>query len=243
MNNGLNRIEFHITDQAGHGSHATHVAGIAKAVPHELPLQKLDYDAAARHHLAAILAAPVPHAIVAAPATPAPDLDFEGIEELALTNTVVSRYQVRYRSIPVYGATLGVEMDHNKDLVGISGSLESRIDVDPVATVSPAAARDIVKRLARVEPHEPLDATDAPELMYRFDQPTGTWHLAYVFEGVTVYQPSIAPAESKERARPYRFFIDAHSGEELARVPMQATVTVDATGTGAGERQDSCPLN
>lgn len=193
-------------------------------------------------------------ALVEAPeeGTPAPPA--RGIEDTTLEHTTlhtnpfgdtsVVGYRQRYRGVRIYGAAVGVEMTPDRSLVNITGHLanlpggeEPRLNLDPVATLSPAAARQIVKGIAGIGATERLSREEAPSTVCYYDTVAARWRLAYVFEDVRITErvPSEDADEQPRVVRsPYRVFIDAHSGEEIARDLREHTLhTVEGSGADA----------
>lgn len=135
-----------------------------------------------------------------------------------------------FRKIPVYGSLVTVELDEGNELLAINSALGDPVDVDPVASRSPAEVIQRVQQLSGAA--EPPTAT--PRLVYYYDREAGRWHLAYLLEDVPT--PGRTPAE-EARAHGHvsllaDFVVDAHTGELIAELPRTPNVSVDAEEHG-----------
>jgi bacillolysin/neutral peptidase B len=228
---GLRRIEF--------------TAG-AEEVPAELaktlvpPTNALDedFDTIARRYLEALFTGPVqPNETFkgfagtdVAPDRLLPELVYHCMQDVALTGTTVAQYWQSWSRVPIYGARIGVEMTSYKQLVGVNGYLADPGDVDPIATLSPAAA---YKHLSEIAGYvaKPGVAGDAPHLMLRYDDQQSRFRLAYVFDYVRIVDEpapeqkdaagTVHTVDADDAISIYRVFIDAHDGTEIARIPLR----------------------
>ena len=230
---GLIRINFTGADAASFGADfADSLAPAAAGTPE-------GFDATARRYLETLFTTPVNAGFTDATSEQQPpsqlltNINYTGLGEIQLTETVVAEYEQKWRGIPIYGARIGVEMTKTKELVNVSGHVAPPVDVNPLATLSPADAYRIVKEIAGVPGFRRLDFADAPQLLFRYDEEKGSWSLAYLFDGVPIADDTQPQDGSVEGVvtNIYKVFIDAHSGEELARIPrIHAAGPVDATG-------------
>lgn len=194
-----------------------------------------DFDAAARRYLGMLFEKPAgaSFSVTAEKAQETPDLSFKGAEEVPLADTTVAEYTQKWRGIPVYGARVGVEMTSGRKLVNISGYVASPEGVDPVATLSPADAREIVKNLAEqgTPKGESNDfSNNAPQLMLRFNEAKEQWNLVYVFNSIRIGEKESGDADRPRRTNLYKVFIDAHSGEVIARLPQRHSLGAVTAG-------------
>lgn len=238
MANGLTRVSFMATDPVPEGAPA------AMSAPPEG-----DFDTMARAYLGQLFeAAPneslararsqIAETAEAAPGVPAaqgrPDVELKSLQDQPLTGTVFVKYQQLVQNVPVHGADLAVEMTQDKRLVSLTGQVSVPNNVDPIARLSPADARKIVKDIARIDPSAFLGEIEAPELVYRFDSPRRRWVLAYLFKRVRIREELPPDAENARDAPAgewerlfsyYKLFLDANTGEEIIRVPLHYLVT------------------
>ncbi len=95
----------------------------------------------------------------------------------------------------------------------MNSSLGEPVNVDPVASVSPAQALQLVRRLAGYGAQQ-LDAM--PRINYYYDPQGNRWRLVYIIEDVlkqeTVNGQSQLPVYVD-------YVIDAHSSELVAELP------------------------
>ena len=201
-----------------------------------------DFDAAARRYLGVLFEKPAnaSFAILEDPDQELPDLSFKGAQELPVADTTVAEYTQKWRGIPIYGARVGVEMTSSKQLVNISGYVASPTGVNPLATLSPAEARKIVMSITgQGEEGESNELSEnAPQLMLRFNEAKEQWNLVYVFNNIRISEEATDDANSQRRQNLFKVFIDAHSGEEIARLPQRHSLgPVDASGVDADGTQ------
>lgn len=158
-----------------------------------------------------------------------PRVDLKSLQDQPLTGTVFVKYRQIVQNVPVYGAEIAVELTPDKKLVSLSGQVSMPLNVDPVARLSPADARSIVKDIAKIDPFSLLGEIQAPELVYRFDAPRRRWVLAYQFNNVRIREPQPPDGEDTGDAghgdwdrefSNYKLFLDANTGEEIIRVPV-----------------------
>ena len=164
-----------------------------------------------------------------------PELTELKVEPVPLTKSVVADYVQSHRGVPIYGSRVSVEMTDGRDLLGISGHLADP-SAAPVAAISPQQALEQVGVIAG---HLwARDSQGAPSLAYRFDNAQGTWRLVYIIKGVPVpdteeYEADAHGHDDHGLLQYYTFFIDAHTGEEVARNPLRKNLVVAANGADA----------
>lgn len=235
---GLTRINFTGSDAS------TVSAAFAESLSPSPADTPEGFDATARRYLETLFTTPVNAGFMEATSEQQPssqlltNMNYTGLGEIQLTETVVAEYEQKWRGIPIYGARIGVEMTRNKELVNVSGHVAPPVDINPLATLAPTDAYRIVKEIAGVPAYRRLDFADAPQLLFRYDEEKGSWSLAYVFDGVPLAEDDIPGPDGSEEPKArgvvtniFKIFIDAHSGEEIARIPrIHAAGPVDATG-------------
>jgi Zn-dependent metalloprotease len=164
-----------------------------------------------------------------------PALILKEMQEASLSNTVVVKYQQAVQDVPVHGADVAVEMTPTKSLVSLSGQVSAPRNLNPIAKLSPSGAYAIVKRIAGIDESANLGRLAAPRLLFRFDDLNNVWTLCYLVKHVRIKgKPQHDNEEWDDCFTKFNFFIDASTGEEVARVPVRALVAVsgpDAGGT------------
>ena len=229
---GFNKIQFQSSESFDLGNEfSLLLAPSPPGVPE-------DFDAAARRYMGVLFekSANASFAAVAEPDQESPDLSFKGIKELPVAETTVAEYTQKWRGIPIYGARVGVEMTSSKQLVNISGYVAAPTNVNPIATLSPEDARKIVMNLAGqgAEGESSRLSDDAPRLMLRFNETQDQWNLVYVFDSVRISEELPGDPGGRQRLNLFRVFINAHTGEEVERVPQRHSLgPVDASGVDA----------
>lgn len=234
---GLTRINFTGSDAM------TVSADFAARLSASPPGTPEGFDATARRYLETLFTTPVNAGFSEAtseeqsPNQLLTNINYTGLEEIHLTETVVAEYEQKWRGIPIYGARIGVEMTRDKELVNVSGHVAPPVDINPLATLSPLEGYRIVKQIAGVPDYRRLNFADAPQLLFRYDEENNNWSLAYLFDGVPLVEDDSEPGDSSGGPNSgavtniFKVFIDAHSGEEIARIPRIHTLgPVDATG-------------
>ena len=179
--------------------------------------EKLDPETVARRYL---------DQMVASPAVPALDADTDeglefrslGTETVGLTGATVVRFAQYFHRIPVYGSLVTVELDRDNEFLAISSSIGDPTEVDPVATVSPAQAIDVVRRDG-VDEGTPVPP---PRLYFYFDKQAepDRWRLVYIAKDVPRDVRAGSPVPEL-----WDYVVDAHAGELVARMPRTQSMT------------------
>jgi bacillolysin len=234
---GFNRYHFHALDHAVQSLAPLGLGAIVAGTPlRALPVAAVEGafktvfhndEAAARHYLDTLgggADAPPALAAINAPESPqtVPDLRLASSQESPLTSTRLLHFTQTVNNVPIMGGKASVELNADRELVGIDAHIADAPNVDQVATLSPSDARERIAGLCGVTIDQ-LGPLAAPDLMYFHDH-DGAWHLIYQFEHVVV-----APKEMQESAATSRghgldksprallgdmtYLVDAHSGE------------------------------
>ncbi|MCD6029606.1 MAG: putative metalloprotease, partial [Thermomicrobiales bacterium] len=150
----------------------------------------------------------------------------------------VVKFRQHYHKIPIYGSLATVELDENNGLLAINTSTGEPIDVDPVATISPAQAIEVARQQAG---EEAQFGNTQPRLFYYYDQATSQWRLVYIMEDV-LSAPRDTSDQDQLTLLPeyFDYVVDAHSGELVAELPRTQTllgVLVDAIDALSETRQ------
>lgn len=179
-------------------------------------VEEVDPETAARRYLAALLAESLAPSPATAAATPAADYQVLRTETVALTGTKVVKFAQHYHHIPVYGSLVTVELDVDNSLLAIHTALGDPVDVDPVATVSPAQALAVIGEDGPTE--------EPPKLYYYFDNQArpARWRLVYIAKDV----PNAAGGEVALRGPDLAdYVVDAHVGTLVARLPRTQSMS------------------
>lgn len=179
----------------------------------------------------------VPALPAPAPDQVGPEYRTIGTETVPLTGTTVVKFAQYLGRIPVYGSLVTIELDRDNSLLAVSSALGDPADVDPVATLSPAQARSVI----RDHQGDP-SSTDVPRSYFYFDAEVASpaWRLVYTQRDV-LREPSddgdryedaglVAALELLD------YVVDAHTGDLVATLPRTQTVTwtpAEETGTDA----------
>lgn len=151
-----------------------------------------------------------------------PDLQMQRVQDSPLTNTRLVSFDQTKTSIPIFGTRAVVELDQDRNLVGLSADFAEVPDIPPVAQVSPADALYSIAKWTGTELR--LDSVNAPKLSFfqRQEENDDSWHLVYVFERLFAVPPDLreghrhghglgrSPREMKPQ---FTYLVDAHSGE------------------------------
>jgi len=226
--NGLTTFSLHamdessagVVDELGPGS-GFHAGLSADGAGHPE-----DPETAARRFLDKALASD------AVPALTAPTVDdtpsrFATIntESVPLTRTRVVKFRQTLNGIPVYGSLVSVELDEDNALLGIDSSLGEPQGVDPVASISPAAALEAAA--AAPGYHAQLSGV-IPRLHYYFDRGAGRWRLVYIVQDVPVSRDTtVGPSSGLEPPHILDYVVDAHEATVVALLPRTPSVTTE----------------
>lgn len=205
----------------------------------EVPVGFSNDESAARHYLNDIFSQPgvepgdALEAMfgLSAPERPenVPDLQLRSVQEQALTQTRLVRFQQTQSSIPIFGSNVIVELDLDRNFVGSAGDVANIKGVSPLARLSPAQALRRVAKFAGAKPGA-VKGVAAPDLTFFHQDETDTWHLAYFCQKVPVAPPGAPDEEGlREIARQghgfglsprlthpeFDYLVDAHDGAIL----------------------------
>jgi Zn-dependent metalloprotease len=226
--NGLRTFSAHVHDALDSNRigllKASRMATASFSLPAGLPLQSLSAESAAvRHVTQAIQSVYVPEMQEKTQSGIEQEFKTLGTETVPLTGTTIVKFRQTINKIPVYGSLISAELDEENELISLNSSMGDPTAVSPIASVSPAdAIRAASKKADAIAP-----ADSVPRLYYYYSD-TGTWHLAYIIEDVTI--PS-------KRVTLFDVVVDAHSGEVLAQLPRTANLQVTAKDGLGKERQ------
>jgi Zn-dependent metalloprotease len=222
--NGLQSFAFHRHEQSAVVDAIRPIVGFDLPMPDGRPaIAGLDPETAARRYLVEAFESP------ALPTFTAPEIDGQcaefrtlGTEAVPLTGTHVVKFRQVYRRIPVYGSLVTVELDENNELLALNTSLGTPpADLDPVATLSPAQAMDVVHQ------HAGQDAASLnalPRVVFYFHEPTQRWHLAYLAENIVRHQPDTSTGAMRRAPELRDYIVDAHGGDLLAELPRTQSI-------------------
>lgn len=203
--------------------------------------EAVDPETAARQHLGVALdSANLPQ--YSRPAVAGLEGEFKllGTETVELTGTTTVKFRQTFNKVPVYGSLVTVELDESNNLIALNSALGTPEGVSPVAEIAPAAALKAIAEAGGV----PDPAAPVRQLFY-FDKQSepGRWRLCYLVEDVPLADPDEKGGEDEDGeahgvgrlpAAVENFFVDAHSGEIVARLPRSA----DASSTAEVSAKD-----
>jgi len=231
--NGLATFAIHASVPAGKRMMAKLGPAVAASAAHLTAaaaaplLSSLDPETAARQHLDAALASTAVKQFNR-PVMGAEESDFKTIdtETVPLTGTTVVKFRQTFNKIPVYGSLVTVELDEDKECLGINSSLGTPEGVKThIAKVSPA---DAIKVAAGESGIAAAKIEETPRLYFYYDQQTSKWALAYIIENVRqkgreVYADGTADATLKD------YVVDAQNGKLIAALPRTPSIASQET--------------
>lgn len=243
MKNGLRPFAMHASQDAETANLRPQSAVGPRNARGMVDLAALDPETVAQQYLQNALASPAVAGFTA-PEVNGQKSEFKslGMEMVLLTNTKTVKFRQVYRKIPVYGSLVTVELDSQNELVSMNSSLGEPVNVDPVASVSPAQALQVVRRLAGYDLQQ-LDAI--PRLHYYYDPQANRWRLVYIVEDVLKHE---TVAGQSQLPAYVDYVIDAHSSELVAELPRTQTMgaptaEVNATAQGSDDLGDLRDFN
>jgi len=191
------------------------------AIAESVGIKNLDPETVARQYVQQALASDaVPSFTTPEGNSGRSDFKSLGTETLPLTNTTTVKFRQTYNEIPVYSSLITVELDDNKECLAMNSALGTPAGVSPVAKVSPAEAVRKAIKLAGRQPEKEL----TPRLNYYFDKGARRWRLVYIIEDVPIKSPKKGREELKSVPFLMDYFIDAHTGAIVAKLPRTATM-------------------
>lgn len=243
MAGGFHSIHFNVADKQDEDLRAVGTRSFAlrgAAPARETAERGSDFnndEAAARFYLGKLLARDARPAMRSLTAPEqvqvVPDLRLQDAQLSPLTNTRMVRFEQTKASIPVFASRAVVEMDQNRELLGVEAQLAEVGNVSPIASLSPAQALGRIAGFAGVSAAQ-VQGGPPPELTFYRDEEADKWHLAYFCRHVPA-----APAGFMQSARSHgigrspsqrhpvlNYLVDAHSGEILLHYSSSPTATV-----------------
>lgn len=185
-------------------------------------LRRLAPQRAARLWLAEALAAvELPEVVVGAMAGRGPDYRCLAVERSSRAGRWSVLFRQRYRGIAVFGSLITVELTRSNGLLSIHGAVGEPLNVDPVARLS---AAEVYRQLRRYAGLGRRRLSRAPSQVFYFDALEKSWRLVYLFRDV----PELAQDDEHAPAG-WDYFLDAHHGDVVAKLPRTAAFTETAT--------------
>ena len=234
-NNGLSSFSVHAFDEAASGL-VDRLQSEPGGVGHYRlagadPGAAVDPETAARDYLdRALASAATPTFTTPAADGAASRFKTIGTETVPLTGTRTVKFRQTINDIPVYGSLVTVELDESNNLVGLDSAMGEPTGVDPVASVSPAAALAAVA--AEPDGYAPeLDGV-VPRLNYYYDSAARRWRLVYLVQDVPVRLDRVAEPTSAGESRlepPHYmdFVVDAHDGVVVRLLPRTPSMAAE----------------
>lgn len=230
--NGLKSFAIHSSDEEQGSTIAAISSELESADSARLlsfEPERLDPETVARRYLSQMIASPtVPILTAAPPGEESAEYRTIGTETVPLTGTKVVKFAQYYYKIPVYGSLITVELEDDNSLLAVNSSLGDPKGVDPVASISPAQAQEVIQKDAG---SQALPLEEAPRLYYYFDNRAelGKWRLVYMTKNVRRDGSGSgqSSADGTITAMPelVDYVVDAHTGELVARLPRTQSVT------------------
>jgi Zn-dependent metalloprotease len=148
--NGLKTFSMHAYESSSsdaiEGLRAERNASLAIRGDVTSPDSDVDPETAARRLLDQAMSSDAVPSLTA-PVSNGATSDFRTIntETVPLTGTRVVKFRQTVNGIPVYGSLVSVELDEDNSLVSMDSALGEPAGVNPIATISPAAALTAAK--------------------------------------------------------------------------------------------------
>jgi Zn-dependent metalloprotease len=228
--NGMATFAMHAAVPAAKRTLAKVAKGIGASAANIIAadgLTGLDPETAARQHLDAALASNAVKKF-SRPIMGATESEFKTLntETVPLTGTTVVKFRQTFNKIPVYGSIVTVELDEQKECLGINSSLGTPEGVPKhIAKVAPAEAAKVAAAEAGVAASK---ITATPRLHYYYDQQSSKWALAYIIEDVQQKKREVLEDGTVDAVRK-DYVIDAQSGKLIAALPRTPSVAVEET--------------
>ncbi len=249
MANPFRRIRFHSADRLPFESAPAAARAVvlesATAVVLEsaiaLPPQQAAFpndEAAARHFLGEALAASAPppihgfEALIVPP--PGSDIRLRSVQDQALTNTRLLKFDQTHASVPVFGGQATVELRADRSLVSVDADLATVRLASALPTLSQDDAMVRIAKFAKTDPAELKKGVTPATLTLFHREADNTWHLAFLFRKVPVAPGADADAGGHGLAprpgrREYDYLVDAHSGDILYYYSANPTALASVT--------------
>jgi Zn-dependent metalloprotease len=229
--NGLKTFAMHSGDEEQGPTVATiteELESAASARSLAFEPENLDPETVARRYLDQMIASPtVPGLAAATPEENEEEYRTIGVETVPLTGATVVKFAQYIHKIPIYGSLITVELEEDHSLLAVNSAMGDPTGVDPVASISPAQVRDLIRDDAD---GEAFTLGEPPRLYYYFDNRVepNRWRLVYIAKNVAKDAP-----ESGERGADATaplpqlldYVVDAHTGDLLARLPRTQSLT------------------
>ena len=191
--------------------------------------ENLDPETVARRYLDQMIASPtVPDLTATTADASGEQYQTIGVETVPLTGTKVVKFAQYIHKIPVYGSLITVELEEDNSLLAVNSAMGDPVGVDPVASLSPAQVRDIIREDAH---GEAFALGEPPRLYFYFDNGVepNRWRLVYIAKNVAKDASESGEAGADATTAPLPelvdYVVDAHSGELLARLPRTQSLT------------------
>lgn len=156
-----------------------------------------------------------------------PDLTTRDVVFLPDTKTKLVRFRQAFRSVPIFGSNVVVEIGSRNEFVSVAAKLTPEPEIPTMPRISAAEALQVIAKCAG-KPAEAFERLVLPP-MHRllYGQATDAWHLTYFFPRVpavpidivleleheTGSRNSILAARALRSE--YNYFVDAVSGDIL----------------------------
>jgi bacillolysin len=238
MSEGFERIRFNVGEKSDDDLQSVGTRGFAQrgiGRPRSLDKKVISFnndEAAARYYLGKVLAQdgrPKVCGLAAeAQAEAVPDARMISSRHLPLTATRLVQFDQTKDSIPIFGSLLNVEMDENRELLGVNGEVTSVIGVSSIPSLSVLDALKRIESLSNIEEGSLQEKVQPPELRFFYEEDKESWHLAYLFKKVPAAPKEFIESATSRKSHEQRFgkspramnpllnfLVDAHDGRIL----------------------------
>jgi Zn-dependent metalloprotease len=223
--NGLESFALHSEDQfQGPAIRAINDEMVKPGKAPQVDTEKLDPETAARRYLTQMIASPEVPTLTEDGAGPATEYRTLGTETVPLTDSTVVKFAQYRQRIPVYGSLVTIELDDKNNMLAVNSALGNPNEVDPVASISPAAAQKVIVKDAG---KQALPLAEPPRLYFYYDNglSPGKWRLVYIAKDVARHAKTKSDGHAQTLPELFDYVVDAHTGELVTKLPRTQSVS------------------
>jgi bacillolysin len=246
MTSGFRNLSYHTTEGVLYDGQES-----SELTPIHAPDSFNDDETAARYFLDQVMGQSKLESIKSLATQSGPrvglNMHLQGVDDSPLTNTRTVLFQQTHASIPIFGSHAVVELDTQRNLVGLDAELADLQQVSPVAKLSPSIALGKIARFTDTTKKK-LAGVQAPELTFFYNEQVGDWHLAYFFRRVPAAEKKYIAEVTGEDYRGHglnnslrlaaieiNYLVDARDGEILFYYSANPMLEVPAKCKGLDE--------
>jgi bacillolysin len=248
MSSGFIKVRFHVAEKEDKELRSIGMRGLSQrslgraSKFDDRSVSFNNDEAAARFYLGKVLHQDARSGVraMSAPdrAEAVPDFQTARTQATPLTRTRLVQFQQTRHSIPIFGSRVNVELDENRELVGVTGQVADFKNVSAVPALSPQDAVKKIEELTGSAPGSLAQKTQLPELTFFHRDEDDSWHLAYFLKKVPAAPEKFLESAWKSKSQGHglgmsprkrhpllNYLVDAHDGTVLfyySAVPLMA---------------------